>query len=464
MSASRVVVATLAAVVAALFTAASVGAKTYEVNKRSDHTPNGCKKKDCTLREAVIAANARDGSDRILLGQRKTYNLTIENSIPPGEDEAAEGDLDVTDPVRITHAGKGRAKVDANGIDRVFHLLEGGSTTFKKVVITGGESGPPIGGGGVLSEAADLTLRRSAVNGNRNESMGSYGGGILLVGPDPDLSVVRSSIRDNFSDNDSGGLEASDTGSILIKRSKIVGNDAEQDGGGVYLYSESSMRIVQSTISGNTAADGQGGGVNLFNPLTIDRSTVADNTATAVGGGIAVDSGDAVLSIVNSTVAGNHSDFEGGGIANPQGDVTANAVTVVRNSADAAGGGLTYGTAAPGFEIQNSLVALNSAPFAPDCFADPLDPFDSGGHNLIGDDSDCPGFDATGDFVNSNPKLGRLKNNGGPTQTVALKKGSPAINKADKQAAPKKDQRGVKRGKKRDIGAYERVKKKQGRR
>jgi hypothetical protein len=140
--------------------------------------------------------------------------------------------------------------------------------------------------------------------------------------------------------------------------------------------------------------------------------------------------------------------------------VTANAVTVVRNSADAAGGGLTYGTAAPGFEIQNSLVALNSAPFAPDCFADPLDPFDSGGHNLIGDDSDCPGFDATGDFVNSNPKLGRLKNNGGPTQTVALKKGSPAINKADKQSAPNKDQRGKKRGKKPDIGAYERVKKK----
>ena len=50
--------------------------------------------------------------------------------------------------------------------------------------------------------------------------------------------------------------------------------------------------------------------------------------------------------------------------------------------------------------------------------------------------------------------------NGGPTQTVALKKGSPAINKADKQSAPNKDQRGEKRGKKPDIGAYERIKKK----
>ena len=57
-------------------------------------------------------------------------------------------------------------------------------------------------------------------------------------------------------------------------------------------------------------------------------------------------------------------------------------------------------------------------------------------------------------------KLGKLATNGGPTKTVALKKGSRAINHAGPDA-PELDQRGVKRGKKPDIGAYERVKKKQ---
>ena len=104
-------------------------------------------------------------------------------------------------------------------------------------------------------------------------------------------------------------------------------------------------------------------------------------------------------------------------------------------------------------------MALNSAASVAATAGGP-DDFDSGGHNLLSDDADCAGFDAEGDIEDSNPKLGQLKDNGGLTQTVKLKKGSPAINNADKQSAPNKDQRGEKRGNKPDIGAYERIKKK----
>jgi hypothetical protein len=83
--------------------------------------------------------------------------------------------------------------------------------------------------------------------------------------------------------------------------------------------------------------------------------------------------------------------------------------------------------------------------------------FGSGGGNLLSVATGCAGFGlGAGDFLRANPKLGKLKRNGGPTKTVALKKGSPAIGKAVKAKAPKRDQRGVKRDKRPDIGAFER--------
>jgi hypothetical protein len=442
--------------IASLALAAPAAAKTYEVNKRSDHAPNGCKKKDCTLREAVLAANARGGTDRIVLPKNKTYNLSIENSVPPGEDEAAEGDLDITDPLRISHPGKGKSKIDAHAIDRVFHLLEGGPTTFKRVVVTGGEApSGGGGGGGILTEDADLTLLRSGVNGNRNESGGNYGGAAELNG-DSDLRMVRSTMNGNFSDSDSGAIEGDNDVAFLIKRSKLNGNISEGTGGALYLDGADG-RILQTTIAGNRADNA--GGINGNGELSIDRSTIANNIAASGDGG-GIDTSDDLTTITNSTIAANRADGDGGGIE-VDGPLTMNAGSVVRNAAGDSGGGLSADTT-DDIEVENSLIALNQATAGDDCAGDP---FASLGHNLLGTDQDCEGFDATGDFVNSNPKLGKLKNNGGPTQTVALKKGSPAINKADKQSAPNKDQRGVKRGKKPDIGAYERVKrKKKGRR
>ena len=456
MSASRVAAAAFVALFAALLTAASAGAKTYEVNKRSDHAPNGCKKKDCTLREAVIAANARAGADRIVLPKNKTYNLSIENTLPVGEDEAAEGDLDVSDRLTVSHPGKGRAKVDANGIDRVFELLDGGSTTFKRVVIRGGND-PDAGdggGGGIQVGQADLVLRRSSVSGNHAD--GSFGGGIELNGDEnASFTMVRSAVSGNSSDSDSGAVEAGG-GPVVVKRSKVIGNTSGGTAGGLYLDTQEPNRIVNSTISGNRADTA--GAIGGYGPLTIENSTIANNRALTGGaGGVDIDASDDSFVLRSSTFAGNSADGDGGGLLiNAVDRLQANALTIVRNSADN-GGGVFNDTGDPA-EFQNSLLALNqAATTGDDCTGDP---FESLGHNLLSDDTDCDGFDATGDFVNSNPKLGLLKNNGGPTQTVALKKGSPAINEADKQSAPNKDQRGVKRGKKPDIGAYERVKKK----
>ena len=73
--------------------------------------------------------------------------------------------------------------------------------------------------------------------------------------------------------------------------------------------------------------------------------------------------------------------------------------------------------------------------------------------NNIDSGSTC-GLNGPGSWSNTNPKLGVLANNGGPTRTMALLSGSPAIN-AGSSPAPAVDQRGVKRGAKPDIGAFE---------
>ena len=450
---TRTLKATAIAAIASLALAAPAAAKKFEVTARTDPAPDGCTTQECSLREAVLAANARSGPDRVVLPKRKTYNLSIDNSIPPGEDEAAEGDLDITDTLRVTHPGKGRAKVDANGIDRVFELFEGGSTIWKRIVVTGGVAPPnpaSDGGGGIRATDSDVTLRRSSVLRNLTEA--DFGGGIELVG-DAGLAARRSAISYNRSAEDSGAVEAG-AGPISIARSKLVGNVASASGGALYLDTEEPVRIIRSTIADNQAQNGPGGGIDLNNgTLSVQGSTIAGNSTTSNGGGI-VSFGE--LTVVNSTVAGNRADVNGGGIFS-QGDASLNAVTTVRNSAGEDGGGLLYAAGGPGFAVANSLVALNSAgDFGDDCTGEP---FYSRGHNLLGTDADCNGFDAEGDFANPNPKIGQLKNNGGLTQTVKLKKGSPAINNADKQSAPNKDQRGEKRGRKPDIGAYERIKK-----
>jgi hypothetical protein len=76
------------------------------------------------------------------------------------------------------------------------------------------------------------------------------------------------------------------------------------------------------------------------------------------------------------------------------------------------------------------------------------------GHNLVGNTQGGSGFDPT-DLLNVNPMLGPLQDNGGPTQTMALLPGSPAINAGDPAQLGVADQRGVERRGGVNIGAYQ---------
>ncbi len=457
-------IAVLVALVGLLVLAAPAAGKTYAVTKKGDPAPGPCKPRDCSLREAVRAANNHSGADRILLPARRgSYKLAIKTPLS-GEDLAASGDLDIlNDPLRIEHSGKGRAKVDANEIDRVFDVFEDASTTFRKIVVTGGANESGTQGGGGIHSLSRLTLVRSAVIANE---AAIYGGGLLVDGG-TGVRIIRSTIARNTSDS-AGGMEIGPQTKII--RSKIIGNTAtDTTGGAMYLYASDGKDalIDRTTIAGNTA-EGDGGGVEYAglgdSKLVVKRSTISGNRAHKTnglfggrGGGIFHNFG--ILQMTNSTVAGNISEGIGGGIYGHD-DTELNAVTVVRNEtgSDTVGGGLA-GNESSHFVVRNSLIALNrvAGGGASDCNADEGDgTFDSAGHNLLSTDASCLGFDRPSDIVDAEPKLGQLRNNGGPTKTVALRRGSRAIGKASKQSSPNRDQRNTKRDDRPDIGAYER--------
>jgi hypothetical protein len=162
--------------------------------------------------------------------------------------------------------------------------------------------------------------------------------------------------------------------------------------------------------------DGYGGGILTFGRLTINNSTISGNSTRWNASGIA---NYGRLMINNSTISGN-SAVLCGGVINFSGTVTINNSTISRNAgANSAAifsgwGGLVT--------LQNSVVANRPVN---NCYTLYGGTIISNGYNLSSDDT-CS-FTGPGDMNNTDPKLGTLGNYGGPTQTIPLLKGSPAI-------------------------------------
>jgi CSLREA domain-containing protein len=102
----------------------------------------------CSLRDAIIAANANAGADIITL-PAGIYTLAIAGQ---NEDAAATGDLDITDSVTINGAGAATTIVDGGAIDRVFHVISG-TVVINNVTIRNGLAAS-AGGGGILIAGA----------------------------------------------------------------------------------------------------------------------------------------------------------------------------------------------------------------------------------------------------------------------------------------------------------------------
>jgi YDG domain len=206
------------------------------------------------------------------------------------------------------------------------------------------------------------------------------------------------------------------------------------------------------TLSGGNTT-GNGGGVDNAGTLALMNCTLSGNSSSGVvGGGGLYNSGPATLT--DCTVSGNSAAIgDGGGMYNSvAGPATLTDCTVSGNSAVSGGGIANQGT----LSIGNTIVALNTASTSG---PDALGTFASLGFNLIGQTDGSTGWvgsDLTGTTAHPlNPRLAPLDSYGGPTQTMALLPGSPALDAGD-PSDTSADQRGVPvQNGPRDIGAFE---------
>lgn len=422
------------------------------VDTLSDVDNGGFAPKDLSLREAIGLANANPGADAI------TFAPTLNNGTVTlgGTQLTISGDLTLTGP------GAARLTVSGNDLSRVLNFGSG-TYSLSGVRVTSGRSSEHGGGilnagtlsiadaiisgntadgsGGGIYSSGTLVIANSTISGNRSNF--EFGGGVRTTGT---LTLTNSTISGNFADQRGGGVDA--TGGLTAAGTTISGNSTLGSGGGIFVADHVSV-ITTSTISGNSAYDG--GGIVNSAVMTISRSTVSANRSDGHGGGISnyADS----LTVANATLFGNSAFGFGGGIYNTS-VLSVSSSTVVGNDSETEGGGIFTSTTTT--TLRSSIISGNTLG------ADPSDlygGFPGAANNLIGSAATSAGLTngVNGNIVGADPKLGPLASNGGPTQTMALLAGSPAINKGVNSGSLTTDQRGLARvrGAGIDIGAFE---------
>ncbi len=345
---------------------------------------------------------------------------------------------------------------DADGTDGKCTLREA-ITAANTDTASGTATGECAAGSG--DDGIDIGLTGTV---NLTGALPNLSTNITIAGPGADEFTVR---------RDSGGdysIFTVTSGSVISVSGITIsgGNVSSGIGGGGILINGGNLTITESTISGNSAD--QGGGIfNQGGTLMITSSTISDNSAI-IGGGVFSNtdlSGTQKTTITNTTISGNTALQRGGGVINFDGLSVIEHSTITNNTAPSGfGSGVaSVGSASTLTEVLSTIISAN--PGTDVDVGQPNNSFDSKGYNLIGDGNATGAFNQTGDTTGvTDPKLGALSDNGGPTQTHALLTGSPAIDAGpptdgDPIACPPPDtdQRGVSRpqGSACDIGSFE---------
>ena len=291
--------------------------------------------------------------------------------------------------------------------------------------------------GGALYATSGITLSYSSVYNSRAYSTASYarGGGIYTPGP---LTINHSAIAGNEAKS-------------LAAAARATGGGIESVGGTLVKY---------STIDGNVAYGPNfaslGGGLYGAGSVTIENSTVSNNSAEEAGGVLVAAAPGRDMTILSSTISGNTATVHAGVCVFFDGSARIENSTIANNRSPALfldGDGLyAYNSMV---DLQSSLLAGNSNNGFPDDITSNGATF-TGANNLIYQ----PWATVPSDTIeNRDPMLSPLANNGGPTETHALSFDSPAIDVGNDNAAVNYDQRGPGYprtiGANTDIGAFE---------
>ena len=327
----------------------------------------------CTLRAAIAEANAIAASMDVTINiPAGTYTLTIP---PVGADDITSGDLDLpaANPdytIRLVGTGVQPAVIDANQLDRVFYISTGANIQMENIVIRGGllswtGEDDYADGAGILNYG-NLTLNEVVVE--ENEARCGQATCEFYIAGGGILNLGTMFIMDSTIRNNkclaSSAVYNSGPGMMFISNSTIYGNQASE---AFVMDNYAYLHIRNSTISGNTANPVYIAGIRNNHTLILESSTIAN------------------VGLISSI-------YNGGGATVTIHD------SILKNTPGAGGGS----------NCQNSGT------------------WNSEGYNIYNDDT-CPAT-GTGDYVNTDPMLGPLGGWGGPTLTMPLLVGSPAIN------------------------------------
>jgi hypothetical protein len=273
------------------------------------------------------------------------------------------------------------------------------------------------------------------------------GATVLVVHSSSKVTISGITIADGTSAGSAGGIV--NNGNLVVTDSTVAHNSALADGGGI--WNSGTLVVHDSTFIDNNGWDG--GGIANYGGLTVSDSTFSGNEAGDAGGAIFNYGNPA--SVVDSTFSGNTTEpgAVGGGIYNDDGSLNLTGSTVTGNSATLAGGVYNNST----LNAIADIVANSSS--GGDCSGwstSGIFHITDSGYNL-NDDGTC-GFTASTSLSDTAPKLNPAgpEDNGGPTQTISLEPGSPAIGHVTKAAdCQPTDQRGYIETVPCDIGAFD---------
>jgi CSLREA domain-containing protein len=384
-----------------------------------------------SLREAINVVNTQSEAG-LSTAEQNQISGTLGNNDTIVFDPSLNGQtitltggvLSISSKLSITGPGAGQLTVSGNHASGVFSM-SAATVSLWGLTIANGNSDSE--GGGIAADSSTLTLTNCTFTGN---SAFDYGGGVWSQNT-VTLTVTNCTFTGNAALGNAGGGIFNDDGTMTVTGSTFADNSAaESEGGGI--ATDGTVTVTGSTFWGNSASDG-GGALEVSGDTTTVTNCTFNGNFTTAGDGGAIDidfEPTARLTVTNSTLASNSSSGVGGGIAVSTGTVT----------------------------IANSIIAGNTASGSGPDIAGAVN---SKGYNLIGNSSGGSGFVAT-DLLGFDPRLGPLQNNGGPTQTMALLPGSPALNGGSNALVPAgltTDQRGPGfariAGPAVDIGAFE---------
>ena len=398
-------------------------AATITVTNRGDSGPG-------SLRQALANANNGDGINFAVTG---TITLT-------------SAGLSIAKNVTISGPGANQLAVDGNQGDFVFEVAPQRTVSISGLSIRNARFGISNNQGtvsvsncilsghsftGLYNHAgqdpgagASMTVANSIISNNS-------GTGAFNLVPFPNGSgCACMTIRHSFvGNNAAGGI--SNAGSAIGRNAQasltVINSNVSYNGGaGISMDATEGIAdatIVSTMVSGNSAGGvfSAAGGVIGSAGVTIINSTISGNLSGDRGGGVLA-GGFTSLSIMNSTISGN-SAGTGGGIYNVNYSIHVANSTISGNSAGSGGGIYNQGQ----FEISNTIL---NAGASGENIVNNNGLFNSLGYNLSSDDGG--GYlNGPADQINTDPLLGLLQDNGGPTLTHALLPGSPAIDKGN---------------------------------